>query len=120
MDIANLSDDALRLWGCYFLTKGNTLRFGGDHAEMEITAEARNALRELIEVGAVEAIEPNDQWPGREHYGSAGIDLRPVTVERGGGTPDAAFKWLTETEFVTFRKKAKTSGESGSVELKLI
>ena len=105
MQPQDLSDDALRLWACYFLTPGNTLRFGGDHAEMTITPEAREALEELRKAGAVQPIPADDQCPGREHYGATGLDLRSVCIERGGGTPEQAFKWLTGTEFVTFHKK---------------
>lgn len=104
MDTQTLSDNALRLWGCYFLTAGNTLQFGGDGAEMEITPEARTALDELLAVGAVKPIPADDSWPGREHYGATEIDLRGVAIERGGGTPERAFKWLTDGELVAFRK----------------
>lgn len=106
MQPSDLSDDAIKLWGCYFRGPRNTLRFGGDHAEMEITPKARAALTELLEVGAAEPIKPDDQWPGREHYGSTGMDLTEIALERGGGTPDKAFQWLTEGEFVTFRKRS--------------
>ncbi len=105
MQPQDLSDNALRLWSAYFLTPGNTLRFGGDHAEMAITPEAREALEELLAAGAAQLIPADDQWPGREHYGATDLDLRAICIERGGGTSELAFKWLTETEFVTFRKK---------------
>lgn len=45
------------------------------------------------------------QWPGREHYGATEMDLRELAVQRGGGTPELVFRWLTEGEFVTFSKK---------------
>lgn len=105
MRIEDVSDNAIKLWSCYFLTPGNTLRFGGDHAEMEITPMARAALDELLAAGAVEPVQPDNQWPGREHYGATEMDLRPVAVERGGGTSESAFKWLMEKEFITFTKK---------------
>ncbi|MEO1108292.1 MAG: hypothetical protein AAFX90_10250 [Pseudomonadota bacterium] len=104
----DLSDNAVKFWACFFLTGGNTLRFGGDHAEMEITPWARDALNELIKVGAVKTIEPDDQWPGREHYGSTGMGLRPLAVERGGGDAKAAFDWLMSDELVTFVKKEQS------------
>jgi hypothetical protein len=105
MQPSSLSDEAIKLWHCYFRGRKNTLRFGGDHAQMEITPLARKALTELLEVGAVEPIEPDDQWPGREHYGATEMDLTALSLERGGGTHEKAFRWLTEGDFVTFKKK---------------
>lgn len=106
MNYDQLSDDALRLWGCYFQHAKNTLRFGGDGAEMEITPMARAALNELLDMGVVVPTDPDDSWPNREHYKSAGIDLLSVLIERSGGTALEAFKWLTEQEFIIFQKKS--------------
>jgi len=106
-----LSDNAVKFWVCYFISAGSTLRFGGDHAEMEITPMARSALSELLLAGACQQIEADDQWPGREHYGSTGMDLRPLALERGGGTPEGAFEWVTDKAFVTFSKKKTPKSE---------
>lgn len=107
MQIPDLSDDGLRFWGAYFLTSRNTLRFGGDHAEMEITTQAHAALDELLEVGAVKTIPADDQWPGREYYGATTIDLRDEVKKRGGKNP---FEWMMEDGFVSFKKKAEAAG----------
>ena len=96
----SISDNGLRLWMCYFLNPGNTLRFGGDHAEMEITARARAALNELIAAGAVKEIEANDQYPNREHYGGTEVDLRQQLKASGINPFDDS------DPFVTFRKKS--------------
>lgn len=72
----DLSDNALRFWMACFLNPKSTLAFGGDHAQMAITPDARGALDELLAVGAVKPIPPTDQWPGREYFGSGGLDLR--------------------------------------------
>lgn len=106
MQIKDLSDNAIKFWFCYFQSPDSTLRFGGDHAEMEITPTGREALDQLLAVRAVKSTEPDDQWPGREHYGATKIDLWEVAIARGGGTPEKAFAWLSEGEFAPFRKKA--------------
>ena len=71
----DLSDTALLLWIGFFRGTGSTLSFGGDHAEMAITPVARGALNELLAIGAVQPIPPTDSLPGREYYGSCGMDL---------------------------------------------
>ena len=105
MQIEDLSDNALKFWLCFFRGPRDTLRFGGDHAKMEITPTAREALDQLLSVGAAKPVEPNDSWPRREHYGSTGIDLREVALARHGGDPEKASAWLYKGEFVMFRKK---------------
>lgn len=95
----SLSENALRLWTSFFLTPGSTLRFGGDHAEFEITPMARDALDELVVFGAVTEIDPDDQWPGREHYGATELDLRDECRSRGLNPFD------DYGPFITFRKK---------------
>jgi hypothetical protein len=108
----NLSDDAIRIWLAHFMNPKSTLRFGGDHAQMEITPRAREALDQLIEVGAVETIPADDQQPNREHYGSTGMDLRDQLRQREHLNP---FK---DTEdFVSFRKKddAELDGPSANI-----
>ncbi len=77
-----LSEDALMMWVGFFRSPGSTLRFGGDHADMEITEEGRAALNELLEVGAAQPTDPDDQWPGREHYASCGLDLSQEFISR--------------------------------------
>ncbi len=89
------------MWMAYFLNPKSTLRFGGDHAEMEITPEAREALNELIEVGAVQTVEPDDQWPGREHYGGTEVNLGEELQRRPHLNP-----FEDKERFVTFRKKS--------------
>lgn len=73
---------------------------------MEITPEARLALNELLEIGAVVPIPPLDQWPGREYYGSGETDLLDEMRNREHLNPfnpgsDA-------TNFILFRKKENT------------
>lgn len=97
--MTRVSDNALRVWFSFFFNPNSTLRFGGDHAEMEITEDGRAALDELIAIGAVKDVEPGDQWPGREHYGSTGIDLRPMLQKRG-------LNLWEDSGLVLFRKKA--------------
>ncbi len=96
----NLSDNAVRLWMSHFVNPKSTLSFGGDGARMEITAEARDALNELLACGAAKAIPPLDAWPNREHYGGGDTCLRDVLADRPHLNP---FK--DEVRFVTFRKK---------------
>ena len=96
----DLSDNAMRLWAAHFLTKGNTLSFGGDHAKMEITPDARDALNELLIVGAAKPIPPTDSWPNREYYGTGEVDLRRELERRPHLNP-----FTDEVRFVTFRKK---------------
>jgi hypothetical protein len=93
-----LPDNALRMWFAYFLTPRSTLTFGGDHAEMEITEEAREALDALVAYGAVMPIPPTDSWPGREYYGATDADLRDEFKARG-------IDPFNDKGFVTFRKK---------------
>ena len=96
-----LSDNAIRLWLAHFLGPRNTLRFGGDFAQMEITPEGRDALDELIAADAVRPIEPDDSHPNREHYGSGPVDLRDELKARPHLNPFA-----DAGSFVTFRRKA--------------
>jgi hypothetical protein len=74
-DLSKLSDNAIQLWMAFFLNPKSTLSFGGDQSVMEITPEARAALDELLNVGAAEPREPDDQWPGREYYKGGPTDL---------------------------------------------
>lgn len=101
---SKLSDNAIRFWMAYFFSPKSTLSFGGDHAEMEITPMAREALNELLEFGAVKPIPPTDGWPGREYYGATTVDLRQELKDRPHLNP---FK--DEAPFVTFRKKGATT-----------
>jgi hypothetical protein len=94
-----ISKDAAWLWISLFRGPKNTLNFGGDHAEMEITQEARAALNELLEIGAVTHAEPDDQWPGREYYKSTGMDLRKP-AQATGINP-----FSQEDALVIFRRK---------------
>jgi hypothetical protein len=80
--LKDLSDNAMRFWLACFMNPKSTLSFGGDHAEMAITPEARAALDELLAAGAVKPIPPTDQWPGREYYGAGSLDLRPELRSR--------------------------------------
>lgn len=95
-----LTDNAMRLWMAHFFNPKSTLRFGGEGAQMEITQEARSALNELLEAGAVKPVEPDDQWPGREHYGGTDVDLRQELEQRPHLNP---FK--DTRRLVTFRRK---------------
>jgi len=99
MTISDLSDNALRFWLGYFMNPSSTLSFGGDHAETEITPEAREALDELLEVGAAKPIPPTDGWPDREYYGGTELDLRSEMKAREINPFD------DDGSFVTFRKK---------------
>lgn len=101
MKTENLSDNALRLWMCFFPTAKSTLSFGGDHAEMEITEDARKALNELLEIGAAEVSEPTDSWPNREHYKGGDFRLSDELRKRPHLNP---FK--DKVEFISFTKKA--------------
>lgn len=100
IDTSQLSDDAMQVWMAFFLNPKSTLRFGGDHAEMEITPEARLALDELITIGAVKPVESDDQWPGREHYGSGNVSLRKELQKR-----PHLYPFTREESIVVFRKK---------------
>lgn len=100
--ISNLSDDAFRMMLCFFPSKGSTLSFGGDHAEMTITDRARSALNELLAAGAVEVSEPLDSWPNREYYKGGDTDLRAELINRPHLNP---FK--DKENFVSFTKKEK-------------
>ncbi|MBO9428286.1 hypothetical protein [Sulfitobacter sp. R18_1] len=108
----DLSDDAIRMWMAYLMNPKSTLRFGGDHAKMEITPRARDALNELIEIGAAEVIPANDQYPNREHYGSTGMDLRDQLRQRTHLNP-----FEDKEDFVSFRKKddAELDGPSANI-----
>lgn len=106
MNPEDLSDDAIRLYLAHFLNPKSTLRFGGDHAQKEITPRAREALDQLLEIGAAQTIEPDDQWPNREHYGSTGMDLRDQLRQREHLNP---FK--DTEEFITFRNKSDVSND---------
>lgn len=101
MEVTKLSDNAVALWcGFFLLGQKATLTFGGDHAAMEITPEARAALDELILVDAVKPSEPTDSWPGREYYRGTNVDLRPELKRRGFNPITGPFP-----ELVSFRKK---------------
>lgn len=102
MQPSDLSDGAVRLWAGFFLNGKSTLRFGGDGAEYQITPEARKALDELIAVGAVVAVEPDCEWPNREHYGAGEVNLHPVLMQRVEGFD--AFEWLRGDDQPVFRR----------------
>lgn len=95
----DLSDNALILWAAHFISAKSTLSFGGCHAEMEITPKCREALIELLEIGAAKTIPPTDSWPGRECYGGTGLDLSQEMERRGIHPFDERFT------LITFRKK---------------
>ena len=79
-----ISQNAAWLWVSLFRNPKNTLSFGGEGAEMEITSECRAALDELITIGAVTKNDrPDDQWRGREHYKSTEMDLTVAAKETG-------------------------------------
>lgn len=108
MNREDLSDDAIRLWISFFRTRESTLRFGGDHAAMEITPRAREALDQLIDIGAVQTIPADDQHPNREHYGGTEMELFREVGKRSHLNP-----FQDKEEFVSFRKKGDTSFEAG-------
>lgn len=100
MKTTDLSDGALRFWAAFFLSPGNTLRFGGEGARMAITPAGRTALDELLALGAVEPAAPADSIPGREHYVAAALDLRDEIRERAGAID--LLSWSADTTFVMF------------------
>lgn len=63
-----LSKDAIIFGLGYLNGPKRKLSFGGDHAEMKITARARAALTELIDAGYAVEAKADDQWQNREHY----------------------------------------------------
>lgn len=72
MSEMKLSTDAMTFGFCYLNGSKRTLSFGGDGAQMKITARARAALNELLESGYAVTNEPTDSIPNREHY--RGVD----------------------------------------------
>jgi len=103
--MSDLTDTALRVWAAHFLTPGNTLTFGGDGAEMEITPEARAGLDELVAHGAVKRAAADCQVHGREKYQATEVDLRDEIIWRAAGTN--LFEWLADSDLGLFRKRAQ-------------
>lgn len=96
-----LSDDAYVFGFGHFPSAGSTLSFGGDDVEMEITPRARAALSELLQTGFVEACDPLDSWPNREHYRGVKSVL-PIPKDRKhlnpfGPDANETFGWKTFT-----------------------
>lgn len=98
----DLSNHALCFWFAYFLTPRNTLRFGGDGSEMEISSEGRAALNELLASGHARFVPADDSIPNREHYGATEGCLREVIKSRSGDSP---FDWVKQHNFTIFQRK---------------